>query len=116
MAGSFGFEGGHYDVSTQVGEHVLLPAVRKAAKDTLIIANGFSCQQQIEQMTDRRPLHLAQVLQMALHEGPEGPPGGYPDSGTPTCGATDRSGRGPWSARGWSSASGHCWSAARRTP
>ena len=67
MAGSFGFESGqHYDVSIACGERALLPAVRQAADDTLIIANGFSCQQQIGQTTQRRPLHLAQVLQMAL--------------------------------------------------
>ncbi|HEY5313539.1 MAG TPA: (Fe-S)-binding protein, partial [Pirellulales bacterium] len=71
MAGSFGFESGrHYDVSVACGERALLPAVRQAADDTLIIANGFSCQQQIGQTTDRRPMHLAQVLQMAL--GSEG--------------------------------------------
>ncbi len=74
MAGSFGFErGGHYEVSVACGERVLLPAVRKQERDTLIIANGFSCQQQIEQTTDRKALHLAQVLQMALQEGPRGP-------------------------------------------
>ena len=44
MAGSFGFErGDHYDVSIKCGERVLLPAVRNATKDTLIIADGFSC-------------------------------------------------------------------------
>jgi Fe-S oxidoreductase len=67
MAGSFGFESGrHYDVALACGERALLPAVRQADDDTLIIANGFSCQQQIGQTTHRRPLHLAQVLQMAL--------------------------------------------------
>ncbi len=69
MAGSFGFEREHYDVSRAVGELVLLPAVRQAPRDTLIITNGFSCHEQIEQLTDRRPLHLAQVLRMALHQG-----------------------------------------------
>ncbi len=68
MAGSFGFESGrHCDVSIACGDRALLPAVRQAEEDTLIIANGFSCQQQIAQTTDRRALHLAQVLQMALH-------------------------------------------------
>jgi Fe-S oxidoreductase len=66
MAGSFGFEKEHYDVSLSVGELVLLPAVRKAAEDTLIVANGFSCREQIAQTTGRRPLHLAQVIQMAM--------------------------------------------------
>ncbi|MGE5755427.1 MAG: FAD-binding and (Fe-S)-binding domain-containing protein, partial [Planctomycetaceae bacterium] len=73
MAGSFGFESGHYDVSVAVGERRLLPAVRQADGDTLIIADGFSCREQIADLTDRGALHLAQVLQMALHEGPDGP-------------------------------------------
>jgi FAD/FMN-containing dehydrogenase/Fe-S oxidoreductase len=68
MAGAFGFEKDHYDISMKAGERVLLPAVRDAAKNTLIIADGFSCREQIVQATDRRALHLAQVLQMALHE------------------------------------------------
>ena len=67
MAGSFGFEAGKYDVSVQIGERVLLPAVRKASKDTLIIADGFSCFQQIEGLTGRKPLHIAEVLQLAVH-------------------------------------------------
>lgn len=80
MAGSFGFEASHYDVSMAVGEQALLPSVRQADKETLIIANGFSCREQIAQTTDRQALHLAQVLQMALHEGPEGVPGHYPET------------------------------------
>jgi FAD/FMN-containing dehydrogenase/Fe-S oxidoreductase len=69
MAGSFGFERGErFRVSMAVGERVLLPAVRAAAKDTLIIADGFSCREQIRQSTDREALHSAQVLQMALQE------------------------------------------------
>jgi len=74
MAGGFGFEKDHYEVSIKVGERVLLPAVRKAEPDTILIADGFSCQEQVMQTTDRRPLHLAQVLQMAMREGPGGPP------------------------------------------
>jgi FAD/FMN-containing dehydrogenase len=72
MAGSFGFESEHYDVSVAVGERRLLPAVRQADDNTLIIADGFSCREQIADLTDRGALHLAQVLQMALHEGPDG--------------------------------------------
>lgn len=79
MAGSFGFEREHYDVSMAVGELELLPAVRNAAKDTLIISNGFSCLEQIAQTTDRAGLHVAQVIQMALREGPHGPEGDYPE-------------------------------------
>jgi Fe-S oxidoreductase len=68
MAGAFGFEREHYDVSLQIGERVLLPAVRKAPRDTLVVTNGFSCSEQIEQATGRRALHLAEVMQLALHE------------------------------------------------
>ncbi|HET7333113.1 (Fe-S)-binding protein, partial [Dyella sp.] len=71
MAGSFGFEKEKYDVSIGAGERVLLPKVRDASEDTLIIANGFSCREQIAQTTNRRALHIAQVIQMAMHEGPE---------------------------------------------
>ncbi len=56
MAGSFGFEDAHYDISMKAGELVLLPAVRAAAKDTLIIADGFSCREQIRQSTYREAL------------------------------------------------------------
>jgi Fe-S oxidoreductase len=80
MAGSFGFEAGHYEVSLAIGEHELLPAIRHADKDTLIIADGFSCREQIAQTTDRQALHLAQVLQMALHDGPSGPASDYPET------------------------------------
>ncbi len=68
MAGPFGFEAGKYDVSVQIGERVLLPAVRQASVDTLIIADGFSCFQQIESLTGRKALHIAEVLQMAVRE------------------------------------------------
>jgi Fe-S oxidoreductase len=66
MAGSFGFEQEKYAVSVQIGERVLLPAVRAASDDTLIIADGFSCFHQIQQLTGRRALHIAEVLQMAI--------------------------------------------------
>jgi FAD/FMN-containing dehydrogenase/Fe-S oxidoreductase len=69
MAGSFGFERGeHYDVSVRCGERVLLPEVRRASAETLIIADGFSCREQIRQGTGREALHLAEVLQRALQE------------------------------------------------
>ncbi len=71
MAGAFGFEKDHYEVSVQCGERVLLPRVRDAAEDTLIIANGFSCHEQIRQTTPRAPLHLAQVLELA-HRAAQG--------------------------------------------
>ena len=67
MAGAFGFEKGeHYDVSIACGERVLLPAVRGAALDTLIVSNVFSCREQIAQTTNRQAMHIAQVLKMAL--------------------------------------------------
>jgi Fe-S oxidoreductase len=72
MAGAFGFEKEHYDVSIKSGERVLLPAVRSAPTDTLIIADGFSCREQVAQTTDRHPLHLAQVIQLALKQDEKG--------------------------------------------
>ncbi|MFL5591630.1 MAG: (Fe-S)-binding protein, partial [Ktedonobacteraceae bacterium] len=80
MAGAFGFEIDHYDVSIKAGERVLLPAVRHADKDTLIIADGFSCREQIAQTTDRQALHLAQVIQMAMHESQGGAEEDYPEA------------------------------------
>jgi FAD/FMN-containing dehydrogenase/Fe-S oxidoreductase len=68
MAGAFGFEREHYEVAMQCGERVLLPAVRRAAPGTLILTNGYSCREQIEQSTERRALHLADLLQLALRE------------------------------------------------
>jgi len=62
MAGAFGFEAEKFAVSQAIGERVLLPAVRSASPDTLIVADGFSCREQIEQATGRRAVHLAEVL------------------------------------------------------
>ncbi len=66
MAGSFGFEADKFDVSLAVGELELLPAVRTASPDTLIIADGFSCREQIAQCTGRSTSHIAEVVRMAL--------------------------------------------------
>ena len=66
MAGAFGFEADHYEVSMKAGERVLLPAVREALADTYIVTNGFSCREQITQSTGRRAWHLAEILQKAL--------------------------------------------------
>lgn len=67
MAGSFGYEkGDRYEVSVKAGERVLLPRVRDAEKSTLIIADGFSCREQIKQGTKREALHLAEVLDKAM--------------------------------------------------
>ena len=65
MAGSFGFEADKYETSIAIGELELLPAVRKADPDCLVIANGFSCREQIRQCNGRQALHLADVIQMA---------------------------------------------------
>ncbi|MGN6393810.1 MAG: FAD-binding and (Fe-S)-binding domain-containing protein [Gemmatimonadales bacterium] len=70
MAGAFGFEtGAHYDVSHTCGERALLPSVRGADESTMVVADGFSCREQIAQGTRRTALHLAQVLRLALAEG-----------------------------------------------
>jgi hypothetical protein len=66
MAGSFGFENGKYDVSVKVGERVLLPEVRRADPATFVVADGFSCKEQIAQLTERRALHTAEVLALAM--------------------------------------------------
>ena len=66
MAGAFGFEKEHYDVSMRIGERVLLPAIRGAGASTLVIASGFSCREQIAQGSSRHALHFAEVLQQAL--------------------------------------------------
>jgi Fe-S oxidoreductase len=79
MAGSFGYERPRYEVSMKIGEEVLLPKVRATPVDDLVIANGFSCRAQIEGATARRPLHLAEVLHLAIHHGPDGPPGARPE-------------------------------------
>lgn len=65
MAGGFGLETEHYDVSLQMAEQALLPAVR-AEPDALVIADGFSCRHQIEDGTGRKPVHVAVLLQRAL--------------------------------------------------
>jgi hypothetical protein len=73
LAGSWGFESGKYGISMDCGEQALLPAVREAAKDTVVVANGFSCKTQIaEAGTGRKALHLAQVMQLARAGGNAG--------------------------------------------
>jgi Fe-S oxidoreductase len=67
LAGNFGFEAGHYAVSVACAEDKLLPAIRGADPDTLLLADGFSCRVQIRQLaSDRHPLHIAQVLARGL--------------------------------------------------
>jgi len=62
MAGAFGFSAETYDVAVAVGERVLLPTVRAADPETLILANGYSCREQIEQGTGRKTLHVADLM------------------------------------------------------
>jgi Fe-S oxidoreductase len=78
MAGPFGFEASKFEVSQACGERVLLPAVREATSEEIVMADGFSCREQIRQNTDRYPLHLADVLQMALKD--DLPKRGRPES------------------------------------
>jgi FAD/FMN-containing dehydrogenase/Fe-S oxidoreductase len=65
MAGPFGFEKAKVSISQALGERVLLPAIRSADPDTIVVTDGFSCREQIVQNTDRQPLHIAEVLRMA---------------------------------------------------
>src|SRR5271165_51863 len=85
MAGSFGFHDDKYDISQAIGELELLPAVRQAPPDWLIIADGFSCREQIAQGTPRHALHLAEVLQMALHGSDAKGSHPYPESARARC-------------------------------
>jgi Fe-S oxidoreductase len=66
MAGSFGFEKEHYEVSMKIGEIVLFPTVRSAQKETLIAAPGTSCRHQIKDGTGRKALHPLEILYDAL--------------------------------------------------
>ena len=72
MAGAFGFEAAHYERGPAVGEQVLLPAVRDASARRTVVADGFSCREQIRQGTGRTPVHLAEVLAAALPPGSRG--------------------------------------------
>jgi FAD/FMN-containing dehydrogenase/Fe-S oxidoreductase len=66
MAGSFGYESEHYDISMKVGELVLFPSVRNASEESLVAAPGTSCRHQIHDGTNREALHPAQILRAAL--------------------------------------------------
>jgi Fe-S oxidoreductase len=83
LAGNFGVERGHYDVSAAVAETALLPAVRSAPHDAAVLADGFSCRTQLEQLAHVQGIHLAQLLDQALagqrRDTPSEPPqGGQP--------------------------------------
>lgn len=66
MAGSFGYEQEHYDLSLRIGEMRLFPEIRKAPGDTTIIAAGISCRQQIQHSTGRKAHHPAEALAESL--------------------------------------------------
>ncbi|MFD6309603.1 FAD-binding and (Fe-S)-binding domain-containing protein [Streptomyces nigra] len=68
LAGNFGFEKGHYDVSVACAEEQLLPAVRDAGEDAVVLADGYSCRTQLEQLAGVRGRHLAEVLAEALEQ------------------------------------------------
>ena len=68
MAGSFGYEKEHYEVSMQIGELVLFPAIRKEAKEAIIAAPGTSCRHQIKDGTGRIAMHPVEVLWEAIVE------------------------------------------------
>ena len=96
MAGSFGFESEHYDVSRKIGEERLFPAVEAASPQTVVAVAGVSCRQQIDHFTDRTPVHIAEVLasriarQHAWRPNPEvaSEPDGVPAPVHPTSEAT----------------------------
>ena len=66
MAGAFGYEAEHYEISMKMAEMSLLPKVRSAAPDTLIVADGTSCRHQIKDGAGRSAIHVVQVLQKAI--------------------------------------------------
>lgn len=66
LAGNFGVEQGHYEVSVAVAEQQLLPAVRAASPETVILADGYSCRTQLEDLSERKGIHLAQLLDRAF--------------------------------------------------
>lgn len=68
MAGSFGFESAHYELSMRIGELRLFPAVRSAEADTILAATGVSCRQQIAHGTGRAALHPVSLARAALLE------------------------------------------------
>jgi FAD/FMN-containing dehydrogenase/Fe-S oxidoreductase len=76
MAGSFGFEVEHYEVSVKCGERMLLPRVRETPAEVWVIADGFSCREQIRQLTNRRAMHTAEALLKVLQEGSPANPEG----------------------------------------
>ena len=71
MAGAFGFEAEHYDISMKIGEQTLFPAIRQQQGEFVVVAEGVSCRQQIEHGTGKRAMHLVEALAAALDaDGP----------------------------------------------
>ena len=69
LAGNWGVERGHYDFSVAIARQQLLPAVRDSARETVVLADGFSCRTQLEQIAGRHGTHLAELLASAIpHE------------------------------------------------
>ena len=66
MAGAFGFEAEHYDISMKIGEQTLFPAIRQQQGEFVVVAEGVSCRQQIEHGTGKRAMHLVEALAAAL--------------------------------------------------
>ncbi|MFF4750608.1 FAD-binding and (Fe-S)-binding domain-containing protein [Streptomyces sp. NPDC002514] len=95
LAGNFGFEKGHYQVSVACAEDQLLPAVREAAEGTVVLADGFSCRTQLEQVAGVRGRHLAEALAQAL--GPDGDG----DAGGGDAGGGDADGGAHGDGRAW---------------
>jgi FAD/FMN-containing dehydrogenase/Fe-S oxidoreductase len=93
LAGSFGFEKDHDEISREIGEQRLMPMVREAPQEAILVADGFSCKTQIEEMTDRRALHTAQVLKLALERDPAAEVGPRPEEAFPDVALDGSAGR-----------------------
>ncbi|MEU6521273.1 FAD-linked oxidase C-terminal domain-containing protein [Streptomyces sp. NPDC046924] len=99
LAGSWGFESGKYEISLDCGEQALLPAVRDAGEDCLVVADGFSCKTQIEDAgTGRRALHVAEVMKLARETREAREQGARAASGRPEEGGPSRPAP-PWHER-----------------
>ena len=72
MAGAFGYQAEHHDISLKMAEEALLPAVRAASADTIVVADGTSCRHQIKDGTAREAVHAAAVLHRAVESGAAG--------------------------------------------
>ena len=83
LAGSFGFEADHHEISVKIAQDRLLPMIEEAPAETILISDGFSCKTQVEQLSERRMLHTAQVIKMALDHGPQGVSGPRPEESYP---------------------------------